>query len=559
MPCDRRPGGPVHRTRLPFALHLALHLALPLALALALGAVASRPATAEAATLAPAPPAGAALVPLSSPLTTVQEPIVNGVPSWANPSVGYFVDDFGECTGTLIGCTTFLTAAHCICSVGEDTLPGSQCAQRSDLLNPASKSVFFQHAGLFGVSKVTVHPNFLFGTRSDLAILELAAPVPGVRPSRINQVGRPAIGTTGAIVGFGITQGNRDDSGIKRAGMIETAPCTGGLPNSTHICWDFSGPLGAPGSSSNTCPGDSGGPLFFDFGTGPVLGGVTSGGDLTSCLQGDHAFDADVFVDRAWIQQVAGTDLHRTDCGALAFAGEPGGTILAGSGNLSASDREDRFTFEVPAGLGRAAVTLNGATTGDFDLYVRRGTAPTTGNADCSSENEFTLETCVFDAPQAGTYHVLVSRFDGSGDYQVTTTLFGSADTGGGGGGGGDDNGSGAPAPPAGPWLSSPGLQGFEAKVLINNATAGRREADCIPETLCMSGALAGRPEIFVKVIGPRQNGFLWTQISRFTPSKVELWLRRTSSGQINYYKLSAVGAASDDVSGLQDREAFTP
>lgn len=115
------------------------------------------------------------------------------------------------------------------------------------------------------------------------------------------------------------------------------------------------------------------------------------------------------------------------------------------------------------------------------------------------------------------------------------------------------------PPPPDGPWLSAPGLPGFEAKVLIDGATQGARESDCVIETLCVSGALAGRPEIFVKVIGPRPNGFLWTQISRFTPAKVEVWLRKTSTSKINYYQLPPVGPEADDVSGLQDRGAFQP
>jgi hypothetical protein len=117
----------------------------------------------------------------------------------------------------------------------------------------------------------------------------------------------------------------------------------------------------------------------------------------------------------------------------------------------------------------------------------------------------------------------------------------------------------GAPPPPAGPWLSAAGLPGFEAKVLINGATVGKSEPDCIVETLCVSGALAGRPEIFIKVIGPRPNGFLWAQISRFTPSKVEIWLRQKSTDKLNYYVLAAVPQSSDDISGFQDRLAFQP
>lgn len=120
-----------------------------------------------------------------------------------------------------------------------------------------------------------------------------------------------------------------------------------------------------------------------------------------------------------------------------------------------------------------------------------------------------------------------------------------------------------APDPPPGPWLTSAELPGFEAKVRITppggEPIEGAAEPECIVETLCVSGALAGRPEIFAKVIGPRPNGKLWTQIARFTPSKVEVWLRQIATQTVRYYDLERVGRTSDDVSGLQDREAFDP
>lgn len=112
-------------------------------------------------------------------------------------------------------------------------------------------------------------------------------------------------------------------------------------------------------------------------------------------------------------------------------------------------------------------------------------------------------------------------------------------------------------------WLTSPELPGFELQVRITPAggstTIGSAEPSCIAETFCASGALAGRPEVFVKVIGPRPNGYLWVQISRFTPSEVEVWVRQTATGQVQEYVLPSVGALSDDVSGLQDRTAFLP
>ncbi len=111
--------------------------------------------------------------------------------------------------------------------------------------------------------------------------------------------------------------------------------------------------------------------------------------------------------------------------------------------------------------------------------------------------------------------------------------------------------------------LTTPEIPGFEFEVTITPAGGapieGASESDCIAETLCVSGALAGRPEVFVKIIGPRPNGFLWVQISRFTPSRVDVTVRQLSTGDENQYTLEAVGAGSDDVSGRQDREAFTP
>ena len=481
----------------------------------------------------------------SRKLTPATSPIVNGVLDHGSPSVGMFLTDRGTCTGTLIGCRTFLTAAHCVC---EEGLTGAQCQARADLLDPSTKAVFFQHVGPVGVSQVTVHPSYAFGTRSDLAVLRLASPVPGIRPSRINQSRRTPFGTPGLIVGFGRTGGASQEVGLKRAGLVETASCKI-APGNSHVCWDFLDPIGGPGFDSSTCQGDSGGPLFVDLGNGPVLAGVTSGG-APSCLAPNNPWDADVFVDRAWIASVAGADLHRSDCGTLAFAGEPGGAVQFGSGTLSAGTPDRDFQLTVPPGLAALAVTMNSASSLDGDLFVRRGARPTDNLFDCKSEFGGPLpEVCTFPNPTAGTWHLRATRFDGAGEFQVIATLYQSRPGG----------GSGDPAPPAGPWLASADLPGFETKVLINDTQQGTRESRCIAETLCVSGALEGRPEAFVKVIGPRPNGFYWAQVSRFTPSKLEIWLRQTSSGQVNYYLLEAVGATDDNVSGLQDRQAFQP
>lgn len=112
------------------------------------------------------------------------------------------------------------------------------------------------------------------------------------------------------------------------------------------------------------------------------------------------------------------------------------------------------------------------------------------------------------------------------------------------------------------PWLTSAEVPDFRFRVRITagaSSFAGAREASCQPDTLCVSGAVPGRPEVFLRVLGPRPNGFLWPTIVRFTPSRVEVEVEQLSSGESKTYVLPAVPPGVDDLPGLQDRTGFQP
>lgn len=121
----------------------------------------------------------------------------------------------------------------------------------------------------------------------------------------------------------------------------------------------------------------------------------------------------------------------------------------------------------------------------------------------------------------------------------------------------------GPPPPPVGPYLSDPDVPGFRFKVRITNqlgdATAGGHEGDCIAETLCVSGALAGRSEAFLRVVGPKPNGKLWPTLVKFSTSRVEVWVEQTASGELRYYDLAAASPGVDVLPGLFDRDGFAP
>lgn len=79
--------------------------------------------------------------------------------------------------------------------------------------------------------------------------------------------------------------------------------------------------------------------------------------------------------------------------------------------NLSgAKDSKTAFTMEIPSGATKVVFTLSGGT-GDADLYVKSGVAPTTSAYDCRSWNGGNNETCTINNPTAGTYHIMLNAY----------------------------------------------------------------------------------------------------------------------------------------------------
>ncbi len=113
-----------------------------------------------------------------------------------------------------------------------------------------------------------------------------------------------------------------------------------------------------------------------------------------------------------------------------------GGGVLsngvAKTGISASSGSTVSYTMVVPAGATDLSFTMSGGT-GDADMYVKFGSAPTDSSYDCRPYKSGNAESCTFASPSAGTYHVRLkaySTFSGVsliGDYTA-------------GGGGGDDS-----------------------------------------------------------------------------------------------------------------------
>jgi serine protease len=111
--------------------------------------------------------------------------------------------------------------------------------------------------------------------------------------------------------------------------------------------------------------------------------------------------------------------------------GGGGGNVLTNGVPVSniggAAGSQQFWTMNVPAGATNLKFVTSGGS-GDADLYVKFGSAPTTSSYDCRSWSSTNAETCNITTAQAGTYHVLVQGYSAFSGLSLT----GSYTTGGG-------------------------------------------------------------------------------------------------------------------------------
>jgi len=81
------------------------------------------------------------------------------------------------------------------------------------------------------------------------------------------------------------------------------------------------------------------------------------------------------------------------------------------TGLTGAEGSESHFQIQVPEGAEDLSISISGGS-GDADLYVRFDAQATTDEWDCRPYRWGNDETCEFDAPEAGTWHVMVRGYE---------------------------------------------------------------------------------------------------------------------------------------------------
>lgn len=113
--------------------------------------------------------------------------------------------------------------------------------------------------------------------------------------------------------------------------------------------------------------------------------------------------------------------------------------------------------------------------------------------------------------------------------------------------------------PPSVPPLLSSQYPNFRFWVRIGDSRIGTAVAGCLPETVCVAGSIPTRAEVFVRIVGPKANGYLWPNIVKFNTTKTEVWIQQISTGSTKYYLLPALPTDSSTLPGVVDKTGFLP
>ncbi len=233
-------------------------------------------------------------------------PVVGGstVPAGKWPDTVAIIGVKGTCTGTLIAPTVVLTAGHCA-----EIEPEQIIADTTDFAEQGGTHV--------NVKSITAYPDWR--ASYDVSLIVLDKPVTGIAPRAVATACTfGGFGTSSQVhlVGFGLTDqdGVGSNTGLHEAiAQVRDPDCSW-----EHGCKPAVAPGGefvAGGAGTDSCFGDSGGPVYLDTPRGVVaIGAVSRGvdGSTSPCGGGGIYVRTDKIVD--WIEATAGTEITKDDC-----------------------------------------------------------------------------------------------------------------------------------------------------------------------------------------------------------------------------------------------------
>lgn len=344
-------------------------------------------------------------------LATSQAEIVGGTNTTiaANPWQVALTSVTGSqfCGGSILNARWVLTAQHCVA--------GGDANMR---VVAGITRISQQSTGqIRTIDSVLTFPGYTDASAGkDVALVHLSAPLDlsGANAKAIAMVtpadasaGATNPGVTTTVTGWGtLSSGGSSPDILQTVNVPAVSNAQASTAYGQTITADqlAAGVMGVGGKDS--CQGDSGGPLTVNVGNVRKLAGVVSWGQGCA-LPNYPGLYARVSSFQTWLAARANG----------VFATLQSLTALSGA----ASSFTHR-TVTVPAGALSLSVVVRGGT-GDSDLYVRRGSAPTTATYDCRPYQGGNYEFCTFTAPASGTWYISLRGYSAYSGVALTTSV----------------------------------------------------------------------------------------------------------------------------------------
>lgn len=187
---------------------------------------------------------------------------------------------------------------------------------------------------------------------------------------------------------------------------VATTGISGAAGSST--VYTFTVPAGATNLTFTMAGGSGDADMYVKFGSQPTSSSYDcrpyESGNNESCSFAT-AQAGTYYVMLNGYSAYSGVSLL-ADYTAAGTGGNEGATLT--ESNISIARRSwKHYTVTVPAGMSSLTVNTSGGS-GDADLYVKRGSQPTSTSYDCRPYKSGNTESCSFDNPQAATWYISI-------------------------------------------------------------------------------------------------------------------------------------------------------